>query len=47
MVRRSRALQLVVSLRRPWTRIAVRVTGSWLAAVGLLMLGWGLRDVLA
>jgi hydrogenase/urease accessory protein HupE len=39
------ASALVVSLRRPWTRIAVRVTGSWFAAVGLLMLGWGLRGV--
>lgn len=33
----------VVSLRRPWARIAVRVAGSWIAAVGLLMLGWSLR----
>jgi len=41
------ASALVVSLQRPWTRIAVRVTGSWLAAVGLLMLGWGLRGALA
>ena len=41
------ASALVVSLHRPWTRIAVRVTGSWFAAVGLLMLGWGLRGVLA
>jgi hydrogenase/urease accessory protein HupE len=31
---------LVVSLRPPWTRIAVRVAGSWIAAVGLLFLGW-------
>jgi len=31
---------LVVSLRAPWTRIAVRVAGSWVAATGLLMLGW-------
>ena len=31
---------LVVSRRRPWERIAVRVAGSWIAAVGLLMLGW-------
>ncbi len=31
---------LAVSLRRPWTRIAVRVAGSWIAAVGLLFLGW-------
>ena len=34
---------LVVSLKRPWTRVAVRVAGSWIAAIGLLMLGWGLR----
>lgn len=33
---------LVVSLRRPWTRIAVRVGGSWIAAIGLLLLGWTL-----
>ena len=32
----------VVSLRQPWTRIAVRVAGSWVAATGLLMLGWSL-----
>jgi len=32
----------VVSLRRPWTRIAVRVAGSWIAAIGLLLLGWTL-----
>lgn len=30
----------VISLRPAWTRVAVRVTGSWIAAVGLLMLGW-------
>jgi hydrogenase/urease accessory protein HupE len=30
----------VVSLSRPWTRVAVRVTGSWIVAVGLLLLGW-------
>jgi hydrogenase/urease accessory protein HupE len=34
---------LVVSLKCPWTRVAVRVAGSWIAATGLLMLGWGLR----
>jgi urease accessory protein len=34
---------LVVSLRRPWMRIAVRVAGSWIAAIGLLLLGWALR----
>ncbi len=34
---------LVVALREPWTRIAVRVAGSWIAAAGLLLLGWSLR----
>ena len=33
----------VVWLRPPWARIAVRVAGSWIAAIGLLLLGWGLR----
>ena len=33
----------VVSLKKPWARIAVRVAGSWIAAVGLLLLGWTLR----
>ncbi len=31
---------LVVSLRSRWTRVAVRVAGSWIVAVGLLYLGW-------
>ena len=34
------ASAFVISLQAAWTRIAVRVTGSWIAAVGLLMLGW-------
>lgn len=34
------ASAVVVSLQATWTRIAVRVTGSWIAAVGILMLGW-------
>jgi len=34
---------LVVKLRANWARIAVRVTGSWIAASGLLMLGWSIR----
>ena len=33
----------VVSLRAPWARIVVRVAGSWIAAIGLFMLGWSLR----
>jgi urease accessory protein len=34
---------LVVRVRWPWTRIAVRVVGSWIVASGLLVLGWNLR----
>lgn len=37
------ASAFVVALERPWKRIAVRVAGSWIAAVGLLLLGWSLR----
>jgi hypothetical protein len=33
----------VVSLQQQWTRMAIRVAGSWMAALGLLMLGWALR----
>jgi len=33
----------VVSLKVPWARIAVRVAGSWIAAVGILLLGWTFR----
>jgi hydrogenase/urease accessory protein HupE len=36
---------LVVQLRAQWTRVAVRVAGSWIAASGLLMLGWSVRGV--
>ena len=36
---------LVVQLRAHWARIAVRVGGSWIAASGLLMLGWSIRGV--
>ena len=34
---------LVVSLKKPWTRIVVRVAGSWVAAIGMLMFGWMFR----
>jgi urease accessory protein len=37
------AAAFVVRLRAHWTRIAVRVVGSWIAASGLLLLGWSLR----
>lgn len=33
----------IVSLQQPWTRIVVRVSGSWMAAIGLLMVGWLVR----
>jgi hydrogenase/urease accessory protein HupE len=33
----------IVSLRAAWTRIAVRVAGSWIAAIGMLMFGWLVR----
>ena len=34
---------LVISLRAAWLRIAVRVAGSWVAAIGLLMIGWAVH----
>jgi urease accessory protein len=33
----------VVTLRADWTRIAARVAGSWVAAIGLLLFGWSFR----
>jgi hydrogenase/urease accessory protein HupE len=33
----------IVSLKQTWTRIAVRVAGSWVAAIGMLMFGWLMR----
>jgi urease accessory protein len=35
--------RLASSTRRPWQRVAVRVAGSWIAAIGLLTLGWALK----
>jgi hydrogenase/urease accessory protein HupE len=29
-----------VSARAPWQRIVVRIAGSWIAAIAILMLGW-------
>ena len=37
------AAALVVRLRVEWARVAIRVAGSWIAASGLLMLGWAVR----
>jgi len=33
----------VVALHALWARSVVRVAGSWIAAMGLLMLGWTVR----
>jgi hypothetical protein len=37
---------LIVSLKKPWTRIVVRVAGSWVAAIGMLMVDWLLHGQL-
>jgi hydrogenase/urease accessory protein HupE len=37
------AAALAARLRAAWARIAVRVAGSWIAASGLLLLGWAAR----
>ncbi|MFY9986720.1 MAG: HupE/UreJ family protein [Chthoniobacterales bacterium] len=34
----------VIRLKPPWTRVAVRVVGSWIAATGLLLLGWSFHS---
>jgi urease accessory protein len=34
----------VAVLRAEWARLAVRISGSWIAAIGLLMLGWSVRS---
>ena len=33
----------IASLRAAWARIAVQVAGSWIAAIGLFVLGWAVR----
>jgi hydrogenase/urease accessory protein HupE len=33
----------VAALKQEWARIVVRVAGSWIGAIGLLMLGWAVR----
>ena len=33
----------VTAVRASWARVVLRVGGSWIAAIGLLMLGWSLR----
>jgi urease accessory protein len=34
---------LAVALNHGWTRIALRVAGSWVTALGLLALGWSMK----
>ena len=34
----------IVSLKKPWARIVVRVAGSWVAAMDMLMFGWLMRS---
>lgn len=41
------AAAVAVSLRAAWARVAVRVVGAWIAAIGLLTLGWALRGAAA
>ena len=33
----------VAALKKEWARVIVRVAGSWIGAIGLLMLGWAVR----
>jgi urease accessory protein len=39
------AAAFVVQLQASWTRIAVRVAGSWIFASGLLLMGWAVRGL--
>ena len=34
---------IVVSLKGAWQRVVIRVAGSWIAAIGMLLLGWAVR----
>lgn len=34
----------VATVQAPWARLAVRISGSWIAAVGLLMFGWSMKS---
>ena len=38
------ASSTVVPLRTTWSRLAIRIAGSWIAAIGLLLIGWSLRS---
>ena len=37
------AASITLPLRQFWMIVAARVTGSWLAATGLLLAGWIIR----
>jgi len=37
------AAAFVLSLKPLWARIVIRVAGSWVTAMGILMLGWFIR----
>jgi hydrogenase/urease accessory protein HupE len=37
------AASSIVPLRAAWARVGVRVAGSWIAAIGLLLFGWAFR----
>ena len=38
------ASAFAVPLQARWTRVAVQVAGSWIAATGLLLIGWAARS---
>ncbi len=38
------AASFVLPLRAVWARLVVRVAGSWIAAIGLLLIGWAIRS---
>jgi urease accessory protein len=38
------AASFVVPLRAVWARVVVRVAGSWIAAIGFLLIGWAIRS---
>jgi hypothetical protein len=33
----------VAVLQAQWARLAVRISGSWIAAIGMLMFGWAMK----
>lgn len=39
-------VEWLVHLEKSWLRIAIRVAGSWIAAIGILVLAWQLRTVI-